>query len=309
LSKFISVEQNRNFEEKAKEIARQFESGMLELLSAIQRFTIESIESEIQKLKSQLIQKSVNQLRQAPSATGLENDSARAQKMKQDLSEWRTQTLPAAMKEASDHASKLIIKTKASIEKTKDKLQKATEKAQNTQMDEAILTDKKKIVKVVHEILQNKEKKKSSQSSKKKNERRLSVHQLPKKKKSSYVQRESSSSSSSLSSLNKKSRQRSDSINSSSSLSFKKINSRHRCFKCGERGHHIADCPSPKFKCFKCEKFGHLAKDCRSQVEPPQSSNRVRSNGGRDTTQRGRQSNLKVVRNPASNSRRFTRRD
>jgi hypothetical protein len=46
-SKFLLLEQIRMFEEKSVSIAKQFEEGMVSLLLAIRKITIESINKEI----------------------------------------------------------------------------------------------------------------------------------------------------------------------------------------------------------------------------------------------------------------------
>ncbi|XP_045802292.1 uncharacterized protein LOC123895860 [Trifolium pratense] len=39
-----------------------------------------------------------------------------------------------------------------------------------------------------------------------------------------------------------------------------------RCFKCGEIGHHVAECQETKSKCFRCGRLGHMANECRSST-------------------------------------------
>jgi hypothetical protein len=196
----------------------------------------------------------------------------------QDMLKWKIKILPSAMKEVHKRAFRVIRQTESSLEKVKEKMNKATRAVEDVQMSETLLSNKEKIIKVINDVLQQKEEKKkkkffvqlSSSSSQKKRRSRRSSLSL------------SSSSSRLLLSLSVNMKKKKKSLNKEEEKKFSQSSQRQRqqqqpkkqqflphirCFKCGERGHRISECSSPQFKCFNYEGFGHLAKDCKKLMK------------------------------------------
>jgi hypothetical protein len=100
----------------------------------------------------------VNQLRQAPATTTITMNSTTGQQMNQDMLKWKIEILPSTMKKVYEYAFYVIHQIKSSLEKAKEKMNKATRAVEDVQMSETFLSDKEKIIKVINDVLQQREK-------------------------------------------------------------------------------------------------------------------------------------------------------
>jgi hypothetical protein len=328
LSKHLRLEDVTRFNTASGEIAKNFETSMLTLLSDIRSTTLQRMDEHLKSINGQF-QKNLNdRLAKAAPSTFTDSHPARTQCV-EDVRSWKNTTLKQAITMVDDKIQKKLNDRDIELEKMKVKHAESQLKSEDKAIDDVVMDDRERVAQIVHEILNTKEvKRKRIQKNRKRNDR------VSRSSRSSHVlqdsqvfhqPRQSRSSSKQSNPLRKQSVSVVKVVNNNKAppkTSLRVMKNTITCYKCGDQGHTIKNCRSSKFRCFQCQRFGHLAKECRdreyqdtfktsSKFKDTSTVNRsTKSNDQRKkTTDQKQSSNSKVVRNPAHKSQRSKRRD